>query len=56
LKIKPTESKAKIFVADKKEIFFMVTHDGSEDEMGVWLDSPFFSESLCGIVDKSMSA
>jgi sugar-specific transcriptional regulator TrmB len=55
LKIKPIESKAKIFVADKKEVFFMVSNENSEDEMGVWLDSPFFSESLAGIVDQSIA-
>jgi sugar-specific transcriptional regulator TrmB len=55
LKIKPIESNAKLFIADKKEVFFMVTNGNSEDEMGVWLDSPFFSESLAGIVDQTIA-
>lgn len=55
LKIKPTDSRARLFVADKKEVFFMVTHENSEDEMGVWLDSPFFSESLSGMVENSFN-
>lgn len=54
LKIRPIESKARLFIADKKEVFFTVTHENSEEEMGVWLDSPFFSESLNGIIEKSL--
>lgn len=54
-KAKPIESKARIFITDKKEVFFMVTNENSEEEMGVWLNSPFFSESLSGIVDLSLA-
>jgi hypothetical protein len=41
-------------VADKKEVLFMVTPETSEEEIGVWLDSPFFTESLTNIIDSSM--
>ena len=55
LKVKPIDSKARLFVADKRVVLFMVTHENSEEEMGVWLDSPFFSESLAGIVDQNLA-
>jgi len=54
LKAKQMESNARIFMADKKEVLFMVTPETSEEEIGVWLDSPFFTESLTNIIDSSM--
>ena len=54
-KIKQTPSKARLFIADKKEVLFMVTNENSDEEMGVWLNSPFFSESLNGIVENSFN-
>lgn len=53
LKIKARlhDSKARIFAADKKEVIFMVTPENSEEEMGIWLNTPFFTESLSGIID-----
>jgi sugar-specific transcriptional regulator TrmB len=54
LKAKPIDSNARVFVADKKEVLFMVTPETSEEEIGVWLDSPFFTESLTNIIDSSM--
>jgi sugar-specific transcriptional regulator TrmB len=54
LKAKAIDSNARVFVADKKEVLFMVTPETSEEEIGVWLDSPFFTESLSNIIDSSM--
>jgi sugar-specific transcriptional regulator TrmB len=54
LKAKAIDSNARVFVADKKEVLFMVTPETSEEEIGVWLDSPFFTESLTSIIDNSM--
>ena len=56
IKSKSTETKARFFVVDNKEILFMVTPETAEEEMGVWLNSPFFSESLSNIVDSSLRA
>lgn len=55
-KIIPTESDARLYLSDKREVFFMITADGSEEEVGVWLNSPFFVQSLSGILDNSLRA
>jgi len=54
LKAKFSESNARFFIADKKETFFMVTPENSEEEMGVWLQSPFFTSSITQILDNSL--
>ncbi len=53
LGIKPTqtESDAKLYIADKKEVLFMITADNSDEEIGVWLNAPFFAESVSGLID-----
>jgi HTH-type transcriptional regulator, sugar sensing transcriptional regulator len=53
LKAKLCETNARIFISDKKEALFMVTPENSDEEMCVWLTSPFFSESLHNIVESS---
>jgi sugar-specific transcriptional regulator TrmB len=54
LKVKPIESKARLFMADKKEVLFLVTPENAEDELAVWLQSPFFTESLNSIINLSL--
>ncbi|MBX4196542.1 hypothetical protein KW805_03065 [Candidatus Pacearchaeota archaeon] len=56
LKIKQTDSKARVFLADKKEILFMLTAENAEEEIGVWLQSPIFTESLSNILDLALKA
>jgi HTH-type transcriptional regulator, sugar sensing transcriptional regulator len=55
LGIKPliVESEAKLYIADKKEVLFMITADNSDEEMGVWLNAPFFAESLSNMLDST---
>ncbi len=43
-------------MADKKEILFMVTPENAEEEIGVWLDSPFFTESLASVIETSYNS
>lgn len=54
-KAKAIDSNARIFVADKKEVLFMITPENAEEEIAVWLDSPFFTESLSAIMDNSLN-
>lgn len=54
LKAKQINSTARIFLADKKEALVMVTPDNADEEMGVWLNSPFFTESIYTIIDHSL--
>ena len=54
LKAKHIDSTARFFISDKKETFFMVTPENSEEEMGVWLQSPFFTTSISQIIEYSL--
>ena len=56
LKAKLADSNARLFMADKKEVLFMVTPENSEEEIGVWLGSSFFTESLSHILERSLKA
>ncbi len=57
LSIKPryTDSNARFFISDKKEVLFMVTPENASEELGVWLNSEFFSESLAHILENSIA-
>ena len=54
LKAKTIDSNARVFISDKKEVLFMVTPETAEEEIAVWLDSPFFTESLASVIEGSM--
>jgi len=54
LKARYTDSNARVFIADNKEVLFMVTPETAEEEIAVWLDSPFFTESLALVIESSM--
>src|SRR3989338_5176045 len=54
LKAKHTESSARVFVVDKSEALLMVTPHNSEDEMGIWLSSPYFTDYLTRMLDSSL--
>ncbi len=54
LKARQIDSTARVFISDKKEVLFMVTPPNSEEELAVWLNSPFFTESLSNIFDSSL--
>jgi HTH-type transcriptional regulator, sugar sensing transcriptional regulator len=54
LKARTLDSKARFFISDKREVLFMVTPENSEEEMGVWLQSPFFTESLSNMLENNL--
>lgn len=54
LKAKSVESSARMFIADRKEAVFIITPENSDEEMGIWLNTPFFSESMVSIVENSI--
>ena len=54
IKIRPMESNARLFMADKKEILFMLTPQNSDEEIAIWLNSPFFTESLTSVIENSL--
>lgn len=51
LKAKHIESPARFFITDRKEALLMITPEHAEEEMGVWLSSPYFTESLTHIIE-----
>ena len=51
LKAKHIESLARFFITDRKQALLMITPEHAEEEMGIWLSSPFFTESLSHIVE-----
>lgn len=54
IKARPIDSNARIFMVDKNEILFIITPPNSNDEIGVWLNSPFFTESLTDIIENAL--
>jgi HTH-type transcriptional regulator, sugar sensing transcriptional regulator len=54
LKAKQLDSKARFFISDKNEVLFMVTPENSDEELAVWLQSKFFTESLSNMLESSL--
>lgn len=54
MRAKQTESTARVFVSDKSEALLMVTPHNSEEEMGIWLSSPYFTDYLARMLDASL--
>jgi sugar-specific transcriptional regulator TrmB len=53
-KILPAHSEAKVYVSDKREILFMITPEKADQEIAIWLNSPFFAESLSGMLENNV--
>ena len=51
VKPKIIDSPTRAYIADKSETLIMLTSESAEDEIGVWLNSPFFAESLTGMIN-----
>lgn len=51
IKARQGEHKGRYFMADKKEVLFMINAENSEEELAIWLKAPFFTESLDTLVD-----
>ncbi len=54
IKIKQIESNARLFMSDRKEVLFMITPQNSEEEMGIWLNSQFFTDSIIQVVENAL--
>lgn len=53
LKARQIETSGRFFMADRKEALCMITPENSDDEIAVWLNSSFFTESVSGLVELS---
>jgi HTH-type transcriptional regulator, sugar sensing transcriptional regulator len=49
LKIKQIDNKGKFFIGDRKEILFMIHPENADEEIGVWINSPFFANTIAGM-------
>mgnify|MGYP001617518866 FL=1 len=56
IKAKFIDSNARLFMADKQEALFMITPQNSDEELSIWLNSPFFTDSISGIVDRALKS
>jgi len=52
LKIKESNQNGKFFAIDKKELLLMIQPENVQDEVGVWVNSPYFANSLTAMLDK----
>ena len=46
LKAEKLDLNAKFFISDRKQVLFIITGSGDEEEIGIWLNSEFFSGAL----------
>ncbi len=51
LKARHSEHPGRVYLADKKEVLFMINPENSQEDIAIWLNTPFFSTSLAGIYD-----
>lgn len=51
LKVKPIEHKGRTYIVDKKEVLFLISPEHAEEEIAIWLKTPFFTESLDALYD-----
>ncbi len=56
LKIKESDYNGKFYLIDKKEALIMIHPENSEDEVGAWINSPYFANSFLNMYDKNVKA
>jgi len=54
MKIKPVNIEAKFFIIDRKEILFYLSKDKNNEDIAIWLNSPFFSDAFAGLFEKAL--
>ena len=51
---KPISVDARFFIADSEQVLFMISN-GNEEEISVWLNTPFFVSTLAFMTEKAVS-
>ncbi|PIN89599.1 hypothetical protein COU60_03240 [Candidatus Pacearchaeota archaeon CG10_big_fil_rev_8_21_14_0_10_34_76] len=54
LKAKHADHPGRLYIADKKEVLFMINQETADEEVAIWLNTPFFSKSLAGMYEKHL--
>ena len=52
LKIKESDQNGKYYIIDKKELLLMTHAESADEEIGVWINSPYFASSFTSMLDK----
>ena len=52
LKIKESTQPGKYFISDKSEMLLMIHPENAHDEVGVWVNSPYFANSFTNLLEK----
>ena len=52
LKVKESNQSGKFFIIDKKELLLLIHPENAQEEVGVWVNSPYFANSLISMFDK----
>ncbi|MFA5173623.1 MAG: helix-turn-helix domain-containing protein [Candidatus Pacearchaeota archaeon] len=55
IKAKPTTIDAKFYVADNDQVLFTISKGNPEEELAVWLNTPFFTSALSCLFDKAFN-
>lgn len=51
LKIRSAEHPGRVYMSDRKEVLFMINPEKSNEDVAIWLNTPFFSGSLAKMYD-----
>ncbi len=51
IKARYGDHKGRFFMIDKSEVLFMINPEQAEEEIAIWLKSPFFTESIDAMMD-----
>lgn len=51
--IKSLNLNGKFFIADRKEVLFYISKNSDDEDIAVWLNSPFFSNSMADLFEKT---
>lgn len=54
IKAKHTTNQGRFIISDKTESLFMITKDNAEDELGIWISAPYFTQSLHAMFESSL--
>ena len=54
IKARNLDTTARLYSCDKSEVLFMITPENSDDDIAIWLHSPFFTEAIYNIFENSL--
>ena len=55
IKIKKINIDAKFFIIDREEVLFYLSKNKEQDDIAIWLNSPFFAEAFAVLFEKAVN-